>query len=30
MEQKLNYIHQNPEVEIVNNAEDYKYSSAIN
>lgn len=29
-EQKLNYIHQNPVVaELVNNAEDYRYSSAI-
>jgi REP element-mobilizing transposase RayT len=29
--QRLNYIHNNPvEEEIVNNAEDYKYSSAIN
>lgn len=30
IEQKLNYIHNNPvEEEIVINAEDYKYSSAI-
>jgi len=28
--QKLNYIHQNPiRAEIVNRAEDYRYSSAI-
>ena len=28
--QKLNYIHENPvKAEIVNRAEDYKYSSAI-
>ncbi|MBN1116554.1 MAG: hypothetical protein JXA77_05100 [Bacteroidales bacterium] len=31
IEQKLEYIHNNPiEEEIVNNEEDYKYSSAIN
>ncbi|NOY51504.1 MAG: transposase [Chlorobi bacterium] len=30
LEQKLNYIHQNPvKSEVVNNAEDYRYSSAI-
>ena len=29
-EQKLNYIHENPvKAEIVNHAEDYRYSSAI-
>jgi len=29
-EQKLNYIHENPvKAELVNRAEDYRYSSAI-